>query len=140
MKLLTYALGIFLFTQILGARDFSMQSVWENSQYNTSLDQSKIKIRSWDYSKPVPISANAAISLCMKQFLQKNVSEKKHLSEVSLDNYSTVDSPLWLWKVVIRNGKDGLIKTPGGEFKDKDRLIYFVDLSGSIYEPDKLTL
>ena len=88
-----------------------MQSVWEKDQYSTTLDQNKIEVRSWDYLKPVPISSDKAISLCLELFLKANSSDKNHLSEVSLDNYNTLESPLWLWKVVFRNGKEGLVMT-----------------------------
>ena len=90
MKLLRYTFGIIISAQILNAADFSMQSVWEKDQYSTTLDQNKIEIRSWDYSKPVPISSDKAISLCLELFLKANSSDKKHLSEVTPENITLI--------------------------------------------------
>jgi hypothetical protein len=141
MKSFSYILSLLILSfSFSPAKEFAQQTVWEDKNYKTSLDLTKIQTRTWDYKSAPSISSDLAVSISRSAFSKVPNSSIDHFSEVSFSNYNTQQEPLWLWKVVFRNGKESLIKTPGGTFKDKDRLIYFIDLDGNIYEPSKLPL
>ena len=140
IKFLLLASALFLSNAALSAVGGSAITTWNGKQYKTEFTYSQFESQSqWDGATfPLPVSGDAALTKTEKWMKEHFPSEKWRLDRLVFADFSHgKKKDLWVWLIGYNNENREvtLMEDSGRKLIEKDELIFYVLLDGTLLSP-----